>query len=217
MCIEDLRAAVNAGLEKIAESPDWFSIVRNGGCEQSLRNLFLCELERIVPGSIGYSEASFGGASRIDLILMSLAGGAIAPTCVAEVKFNFTGQERDKIKERLIDQAYDKLDGISGAENSRFCIYAIATLYVEGAGAAAVAAAHARHSLPPYKQFERNGGPNHPEWMVKHNLKSEQLVKPSPVILTPRNATQDGSRAAASVAVIPFSDLGRVKEAFERE
>jgi hypothetical protein len=80
---------------------------------------------------------------------------------------------------------------------------------------AAIANAHkqmkADGQLPRYKLFVQDTVPNHAIWMQQHGLLPEQLVVNKPIILEPVNARHDGSRAALSVAVIPFDDLQRLE------
>jgi hypothetical protein len=188
--------------------------VRNGGCEQSLRNLLLCHLQRIVPNSIAFSEASIDLAKRIDVILRRLSNPAIV-RCVAEVKFNFTTQTRSEIRKRLIKEAHSQLSNANEEGNKRYCVYVIATLYVPTDVNAAIAEAHDETRLPKYKKFSHDCIPDHRSWMKQHHLRPRQLVNQEVVILAPMDAKRDGSRAALSVAVIPFLDLERVKIAFE--
>jgi hypothetical protein len=212
----ELHAAVTKALREIRGSPDWFEIVRNGGCEQGLRNLLLCHLQRIIPDSIAFSEASINPAKRIDVILRRLSNPATV-RCVAEVKFNFTTQKRREIRKRLITEAHSQLSKANAAGNKRYCVYVIATLYVPTDVNSAIADAHDKTRLPEYKKFSRGCIPDHHGWMKQHHLRPRQLVNQEPVILAPIDAKRDGSRAALSVAIIPFRDLERVKIAFERE
>jgi len=137
--------------------------------------------------------------------------------CVAEVKFNFTTQKRGEIRQRPIKEAYTQLARAEKATHLRYFVYVIATLYVHTDDVpAAVANAHSKVPLPYDKEFTRNI-PDHRSWMKQHHLFLRQLVIKEPVILPPIEAKRDASRAALSVAVIPFPDLKLAKKRFKLE
>jgi len=69
ICLEDRQAifieAIQQGINSLAALPGAMSIVRNGGCEQTLRSLLLWPLESAL-NCISFTEA---GGERIDIML----------------------------------------------------------------------------------------------------------------------------------------------------
>jgi len=125
--------------------------VRNGGFEQTLRNVCLFHIEQAT-GQIAFTEAD----KRGDLVLRSLDLAAPARSTRCEFKTNFACQ-RDDIEDRS-EQAIGQATPLAGspANQDGIVVYAVAELVFVGKTATGIAERHNAYVRSPRYKLFRN-------------------------------------------------------------
>ncbi len=129
--------------------PDFMTGVRNGGFEQTLRNVCVPFIEKAT-GRMAFTEAN----ERADVVLRSLeARDAASTRC--EFKTNFSAQTAD-IRDRS-KEAIDQARPLSfGPRDDGVVVYAITELVIANSSENGLAARHnAFVKSPKYKLFKR--------------------------------------------------------------
>ena len=143
------REGLQAGISALWR-PDFMSGVRNGGFEQTLRNICMPYIEAHT-GRTAFSESG----QRADLLLCG-AEDTLASRTRCEFKVNFAQQHA--LLEQRIDQAKDQVRRKPSSPNKRaadgIIVYAIAELVLADDDPFGLAAIHNQHvTRTPYKKF----------------------------------------------------------------
>ena len=143
---ESFRKGLQAGISALWR-PHFMSGVRNGGFEQTLRNVCMPYIEDAT-GRMAFTEAD----ERADVVLRSVkAGDAASTRC--EFKTNFACQLPDieKRSKKAIDQATPRAPA---PDQDGIAVYAVSELVMVDKATTSVASLHnAFVRSPPYKLF----------------------------------------------------------------
>lgn len=164
------RKGLQAGITALWR-PDFMSGVRNGGFEQTLRNVCVPHIEAAT-GRIAFTEAE----QRGDLILRSL-NPANGTSTRCEFKTNFASQlgEIRKRSKTAINQAKPSQ---SSPHEDGVVVYAVAELVRKGGDARSIAARHNECVGPTaYKRFRDDELPPNGMDEVSGVLKSRAFLK----------------------------------------
>lgn len=140
------RKGLQAGIRALWQ-PDFISGVRNGGFEQTLRNVCIPHIERVTR-RMAFTEAN----ERADLVLRGLAAGDTSATR-CEFKTNFATQLSDiaKRSKKAIEQATPRRPA---PDQDGIAVYAVTELVTVDKASTSVASLHnAFVRSPPYKLF----------------------------------------------------------------
>lgn len=142
----ELFGAIKAGVQQLAALPGVLSILRNGGCEQTLRNFLISEFEKKTRCT-AFTE---GEKRRVDIVLRCVI--CEEPWANVEIKSNFSSQIRD-ISERRGHALGQLKEAAFLATCTTHSLYLHLVTHLQAsAPLSALVRVHNQH-VPPYKRF----------------------------------------------------------------